>query len=398
METRRPYVLIYIGYFDLSVDDGKSINEREFISELLHRNHIRVIYIGPKPAKRLQLSPDLTIMDNTLKKSVGSQLRYQLRLFGLLWRLFRRYRGRIVVCTRPNYASVAPLLFSKLTRTPFVVKFAGLSTILDERPNFGVQRNIAKAIYALNAGFADRLWVVTENIGKWWEQKIRVSPSKIFTLPNGVNTNRFNLDNTLKLPTDIQDKIPLARYYIGYAGGLRKILGIDLLMDAAEDLLREGRDYAFLIAGSGEYQETLKRMLIKKGLQDRFILMGMMPYDLMPAFYRACDLLVAPFTQDFVKAYGSSSQKIYQYLSCGKPVLAAKTEDHAFIARERLGEVVTSEDTVALAAAIRRLLEPSGTLSAEARHNYVKKERSYEKIVDRFIGQMDSLWRLKSGR
>jgi len=391
----KPYTLIYVGFLDLSKDDGKSINEREFVRELLARPDLECCYVGPKMSNGFESPGGRILAERHLGKSPISQMRYQLWLLKTLFRLYKKYGKQVILCTRPNYAAIAPMIFKRLCKAPWVVKFAGLPIpLISARSDIPiVYRKIAAKIFSLNGRSADRLWVVTEAIGDYWERHFKIDRDKMFVLPNGVNLSLFRPDSSSSLPDEIADKIPKAKYTVGYAGGLRKMLGIDFLIRAAEKLIGAGHDYAFVVAGTGEYRDALERMVREKGLQDRFVLLGHIPYRFMPSLYRHCDVLVAPFSRGYVENFGSSSQKIFQYLACGKPVVAARTQDHRFLEDKEMGKLVVSEDIDALADAIKESTSRANAgKNAYDRYDFVARHHGYGVLVDRFLRQTDRLW------
>lgn len=389
------YLLVYAGFFDLSRDDGKSINEREFVKELLRRKDAGVVYVGPNTKEAVELPSERVVSVGFLNRSIGSQVKYQLRLAAVLRRLHRTHGGRMVIACRPNYASVSVPIFAKAAGVPLIVKFAGLPTILSEkRKDIALAyRLAADAAYNMNGRTADRIWAVTENISRYWQERLNRGPESCFVLSNGVNTHHFNPDAASELPPDIEKRIPPAARYIGYAGGLRKILGIEFLIDALDILRRQGREYAVLVAGDGPERETLEKKILGKNLQDRFVMLGHLPYDNMPAFYRWCDVLVAPFSRAFVDNFGSSSQKVFQYLACGKPVVAVSAPDHAFLEEEGLGRTVVCENVEALAEGIAGAAEEiESTEKSRQRCDYVCRNRSYGVLVERFLRVVDRVW------
>lgn len=385
---REAFAVVYVGFFDLSEDDGKSINEREFVRALLQLKNVDAIYIGPKTKKRLDLPKSKFLPLCQLNRSFRSQMIYQIRLAIQLFRMLREYRGRIVICTRPNYAAVFPALFTKTTNRPLIVKYAGLSIpLIEERKDLSiVHRKIAKFVYSMNACLADRIWVVTDQIGDYWHKNHAIPKSKMFVLSNGTDTRRFHPGRKQALPQRVMRMIPSARIYVGYAGGLRKILGIHLLMEVADRFRRDGEDIVFLIAGRGPDEEALRRRVADQGLRDRFVLLGHLSYHDMPAFYDHCHVMVAPFTQSFINRFGSSSQKIYQYLACGKPVVVTRAPDHAFIEEEVLGKLAFIEDAAEFGQAILKVLEEEEAADkSRRRYRYVRRHKSYPVIASEFL-------------
>jgi glycosyltransferase involved in cell wall biosynthesis len=98
-----------------------------------------------------------------------------------------------------------------------------------------------------------------------------------------------------------------------------------------------------------------KNKVKKKGLQDAFIFTGQVPYKKVPEYIGVMDICVAPHQKDSNQA---SPVKIFDYMACGRPIVASDIE----AAREIIGEsecalLVSSEKVNDLAKGIISLIE-----------------------------------------
>jgi len=406
MEVSKPlhdlkYKLIYICFWDISKDIPQSINEREFIQELLSNVQYNSLYVGPcfNHPYNVNLPSEKVIAEKKLEKTVLSQIKFQLWLFVRLCQLIRSEKRHVIICVRPHYFALAPLCVTRIFQIPYIIKWAGLpiTEILRQRKDSSILKWIGIFCHVMNIKFADRLWVVTDKIGNYLMKTLKVNPDKIFVLPNGVNIKRFHINPSRGLSANIKARIPVAGHYIVFAGSLGWYSGVEFLILAAEKLIAQNYDYVFLIAGSGDCHSELIKMAKAKGLQDRFIFLGFLPYRTLPGLYELADVLVAVFQTIYIEKCGSSALKIFQYLASGKPVVAVKTDDHRFIEDNNLGRVIVSEDTDALADAIVGLIESEDKSSAIKRiyrFQYIAEHFSYPVIVKKFMEYSNSLWEL----
>lgn len=382
--------IIYLNFFDISQDNGKSINEREFVSELIKNENVNSIYVGPKTERELPINSSRVIIGRTLTRNVFSQVKYQIWLFIALLKRFREMRGKIIICVRPNYMTIVPLFFKWIFGVPYVVKYAGLPIPLIKglvNVPFGIKW-IGIAVHIINVKSASRLWCVTEDIGRYWTDNFKVDPSKIIVLPNGVNTNLFTPYTKGELPKVLEEKIPTADYYAGYAGDLRAS-GVEYMIYAGRQLINKGYNIIFLIAGTGIDLTKLNEMVKNYNLSDRFIFLNWINYEQLPALYNICDILMAVYPKSYIAQWGSSSQKIYQYLACGKPVIAVRAKDHAFIEENNLGYLVDVEDIDDLSETMAFVLNMQDN-AAVKRYEFIKDAYSYEKIVSLFTYYINS--------
>jgi len=85
----------------------------------------------------------------------------------------------------------------------------------------------------------------------------------------------------------------------------------------------------------------------------RFV--GPVVYEEVPRHIAAADVCTAPMTRERLRS-GSSAIKVYEYLACGRPVVASRIPGLEFLESEDLGKLVPPEDAHALAAALEGVL------------------------------------------
>ena len=98
--------------------------------------------------------------------------------------------------------------------------------------------------------------------------------------------------------TDRQEKIkafnPKGRINIGTAGAVYvKFKGQQYVIEALAQLVSEGYDYHYYLAGGGD-NRRLKAIAEKYSLTDRVHFLGMVPRDKMTDFYRSLDIYIHP--------------------------------------------------------------------------------------------------------
>lgn len=113
-----------------------------------------------------------------------------------------------------------------------------------------------------------------------------------------------------------------ARHLIGYVGVIGQQEGLDLLVDAAEHLVRRmGRtDVHFGIVGGGPALEDIRRDVAARGLDGLFTFTGRVPDDLLLDMLNTADVCVNP---DRVTPMNdlSTMNKIMEYMTLAKPIV-----------------------------------------------------------------------------
>lgn len=177
--------------------------------------------------------------------------------------------------------------------------------------------------------------------------------NKLIVLPSGTNTDLFTIINKKKSRAAIN--LNAHSNVVGFAGTLLEHQGINILLRAADYVLKEIPDTCFLILGEGPMK--LKWVELAKSLRvhRHFKFAGQIKYDQIPIWLSATDICVAPFLSS---AGYRSPVKIFDYLACGKTVIASKIQGTTDIFEECESIfLIEPEDPLALADSIKHLLQ-----------------------------------------
>lgn len=159
--------------------------------------------------------------------------------------------------------------------------------------------------------------------------------------------NRLNLDGAVT---------------VGYIGSFLDWHGVDDLLDAAEIIKGESGRVEFLMVGP--HSEAAIASVAKRGLSDSVHFAGPVPYDRVPSYVNACDMLVAPYnirgTSRSSKGIGSPL-KVLEYMACGKPPIGGDLPQVADLIEDgKTGLLFPQGDARSLARCIMLLADDSG--------------------------------------
>lgn len=144
--------------------------------------------------------------------------------------------------------------------------------------------------------------------------------TRLQVIPGGVDTQEFrplaanesqaSLREELRLPVDLPILLTVRR--------LEARMGLDNLIRAMAILKRRVPDLAclLLIGGKGSLRQQLEDLAIAEGLDDRVVLCGKIPNELLPLFYRAADVFILPTVS--IEGFGLVT---VEALASGIPVL-----------------------------------------------------------------------------
>jgi len=261
----------------------------------------------------------------TLPKSVFSYLIYEaLRPLFLLFLIFKFKSG--VIYTRQDLFDVISPMLARLFKIPYVVEKNGLVEV--DYKSRGMKRyviEILKYAEGFNVRLAKKVVCVTEGIKREISSRYDIPEDKIVVVPNGANTKLFGIMDG----KECRRRLGLAEnlFYAGFVGSFAPWQGLALLVEAAKDIKDAG--YAgikFLLIGDGEQEKTLRQKVLDFGLQETVYFIGRVEYEEVVFWINAFDVAVAPFSSTRNKTCGLSPIKLYEYLACGKPVIAADIE------------------------------------------------------------------------
>jgi glycosyltransferase involved in cell wall biosynthesis len=180
-----------------------------------------------------------------------------------------------------------------------------------------------------------------------------VDPARAHVVPNGVDPTEFRPgppDRSVRVQWGLGDGPVL-----GYVGGLRPWHGVGMLPALLERLAGRFEDLRLVIAGDGPLRPELERAITSAGLTREAVFTGSIAHEQVPALIRSFDLALAPYDR-FERPFYFSPLKLFEYMACGIPVVAADLGQIAEIVDGDSGLVYPAGDLEGLTAACERLL------------------------------------------
>jgi glycosyltransferase involved in cell wall biosynthesis len=174
----------------------------------------------------------------------------------------------------------------------------------------------------------------------------RVPESRIRVLPSGVDTQLFSpgpRNGALLQRWGIGPEDPV----ILFMGTIYKFSGLDRIIRDFRTVLSRHPNARLLVIGCGEGEERLKQLSLEAHLSSHVVFGGLHPYLELVDIIRSSDICINPFelndiTRDILPT------KLFQYLACGKPVIATELPGTLpFLSGEDHGMVYCSLDRFA---------------------------------------------------
>ena len=152
------------------------------------------------------------------------------------------------------------------------------------------------------------------------------------------------------------DEVPEGGHFFNvmFAGNIGDAQDFPAILDAAEILGGEER-VRWLIVGDGRAAAWVHGEVERRGLKDRFLMLGQYPVERRPSFYIHADALLVSLKDTPIFAM-TIPGKLQSYLASGIPVLAMLNGEGAeIVSASHAGLSCPAGDGAALAAAVRKL-------------------------------------------
>ena len=217
-------------------------------------------------------------------------------------------------------------------------------------------------------------------ITEFLAQKYRFPAGRSTRIPNGVDCNLF-CPAADACPRENLGIDP-DEFLCGMVGHLNRWVDLETPFLALRSMVREGRGAKMLVVGGGEFLPYYQRMAGDLGIADRVMFTGPVAYERGPALIQAMDLCLLS-RKPTPASHASLPMKVFEYMACGKPVLATPLAG----VRETFGDRVSYAGTPGkVAFSLSHFMDHRDTAAAAgaANREFVAREYTWEHICTRF--------------
>lgn len=251
--------------------------------------------------------------------------------------------------------AIASVLTRKLTGYPKKIFVAAHGRELLIEPFAGRKKRGGQVLHRYRKklfGLVDGLFPVSQYTADLLKDD-GVSVEKINVINNGTDPNFFSPRETKTLSEQlgVQNKkviLSLCR--------LVPRKGMDSVLYALKEIVKENTDVVYLIGGSGPDANRLKKIRNKLGLQDYVTFLGRIPEEELPYYYSMADVFVMPAKNDppDVEGFGIV---FLEANACETPVIGSRTGGIPdAIVDGKTGLLVDEDNIEELTSAIRNLI------------------------------------------
>lgn len=209
-----------------------------------------------------------------------------------------------------------------------------------------------------------------------------VEDKKVHVIENGANTDLFK-----PMPKDIARKslnLLDERNYVCFVGNLAPWQGLKVLIQALPLVIKE-IPINLLIVGDGPLYKELITLSKELGVEKYIVFTGRMPYEKVPLYINASDVCVAPFIKSRNDKIGLSPLKIYEYMSCNKPVICSRIPNLDFVEKQNAGILFEPENVNELAKSIISFFDDKQKYETLSSRDYIINNNSWLGIAKRIL-------------
>jgi glycosyltransferase involved in cell wall biosynthesis len=304
-------------------------------------------------------------------------LLYALQAARVVARSARQHRVSVIHAASNHVSALPALLAARQLGVPFQYEMRGLweLTRISRMPHYEGKQGFRQGLEleGLVARHADRVFVISEQLGHFVRERWGVPAERMFLLPNCVEPARF----VSPAPQGIEANM------IGYAGSLMAYEGLDTLIDAVAQLRARAVSVTVNIIGDGEARTALEAQVRRLDLSARVRFLGRMsPQGAQEALNR-CALVCIP-RKPFKVCEIVPPIKLVEAMAMGKPVIVPDLP----VFRDEMGSrpagwFFKAGDATDLARVIGTSLADQAALAAlgEQAKKYATTQRCWSEFV-----------------
>lgn len=271
-------------------------------------------------------------------------------------------------------------LVGKLFGVPVVATSHGEDIQKDEKIGYGMRIDeVTSLIIGLTLRLVDIHVVVSKSMIR---DAIDAgsTPSKVRVVYNGIPLDKIGLHHKTSIVRRLG--ISKADLVVLYLGRLHPKKSPEDLVRAFVKISKEAPNAKLVIAGKGEEESKLKKLVFDLGVSKRVIFTGFVSENEKWDLLERCGIFVLPST---VEAFGIA---VIEAMACGKPVITTKVGAFPEIIRDReTGLLVPIHSPDRLAEAIIELAldsEKRRVMGARAKRD-VSERFEIERVTDEYL-------------
>lgn len=346
--------ILYITLENLSLHKGSVVHINEVVKGLQKLGH-QICLIGYSSGQFEGVADFLNLYKFPWMKR-QSYFLSSIFLFCYLLKILPRYD---IIYARDYHTVLIALLPRMIFKKRMIYEINGLANEeLKMRKGLVLSRIFSFLVYwaeGVATKYSDKVIAVTPQIALYLEDHFVCSAGKIEVISNGVNMEIFYPIKNRNMVLSKREKLGIGQEetVLAFVGNLAPWQGVEDLIRVAPLLLEYMKNIRFLIVGDGILKKDFEAEVKRLQLSYYFIFTGMVSYNEIPLYINISDVCVV-LKRRLISGY--SPIKLYEYMACGKPIVATRVGGFEFIEKEGIGQLIEPGDIVNLREVLRDFL------------------------------------------
>jgi glycosyltransferase involved in cell wall biosynthesis len=289
----------------------------------------------------------------------------------------------VIIGSSPHlFTGSAALKLARKYQVPFILEIRDpwpqilteIGNISPIHPVIVVMKIIERKLYK----HADAIVGVWPGMGEYIAER-GGKKEKFVWIPNGINPDSVG---TISKP-ETKDRLTLV-----YAGSHGVANDLDIILDTAK-LIREGGlgdKVLFKLIGDGPEKPRLKRRVEDERLPN-ILLLDRMSWKEIREHFQKADGFIMHIKPLMCFKYGNSPNKLFDYMSAGRPVLFSINSHYNIVERARAGFTVDPVNPHSMLEGIRKLIgagiDERWAMGLRGR-KYIEKHHDIRNLASRY--------------
>ena len=309
--------------------------------------------------------------------------KFDVGVLGRLARLFQEERIDAVITVGAG---------DKMFWGRLAARRAGVPVILSALHSTGWPDGVGR-LNRMLTGITDGFIAVAKDHARYQIQQERFPESKVFMIPNGIDTDRFQFSQIARDSWRSKVGIPTESPVMGIVAALRSEKNHAQFVDASAKVLQQRSDAHFVIAGEGPERELIESKVAEHQIEKNVHLLGSI--DDIPGALSMIDIFTLTSHNE------ASPVSILEAMSCERPVVAPNVGSiHESVLEDKTGFLVEVDDADATADRWLRLINDSDLRQqmGSAAREHVVTNGSLESMTDGYMELVEKIFNRKKGR
>lgn len=222
--------------------------------------------------------------------------------------------------------------------------------------------------------------IIVSNLQNYGEHIKELNVKKDFKwISNGVDLDELN--QIEPLTSKIIEQIPKNKFIVGYTGTIGIANALDSFLESMKYI--NNSDIIYVLVGNGQE----KKVLFEKYSNKNIIFIDAISKKQVQSILQLFDVCYLGWNNEELYKYGTSANKIFDYMYSGKPILNSFSGEGDLVNISNNGITVEAKNPQAIAQGILKmynLTQEERKIMGMNGKNYVLEHFTYEKLANKY--------------